>query len=550
MYSLNGITVVDGLGAGSALVLTKVKTPRDFVGRTFNVDEQTDLFIKSSNAFAHKLRSAMSQPAPDKVRDLFDAAAGFITNESNKEKIISYIEQGMYAYDACNKVFLPYLQKFVQSEDEEIQTQGRELNALARDFIASLDVSTQWTLEVPELKEPTVIIANDLTPARFLCIGSDLVRAVVLEEGKASSHLATVLRELHIPAIFGVEGACEIKNGVNVLVDGENSQVLVEPPTDTTKNINYINFAQEEIEDDSLIDITIACSVGAIFDNNTNHYILHHGIGLLRSEFLFLGYTLEPTFEQMKDTFSALFSKIPNDAPIAARTFDFAGDKQPFFRVKLDDSGPLCGYGAKVGTKLLKKELQALACSVKNREITIVFPLVSRLSEAQYLHDLLAQCLEELDVNGIEHAKVSTAMMIETPAAVLQAVAFAPISSLFIIGSSSLSEYASAPRPTDLSFTPALAKMIAIACKEAFSAKIKIGLAGHFATRRELLPLFLKLGVSYITVDAYSIQKVRTAVEMLPSSKPDFSYDVYNAIMEAKSAEELSLIVNNLNFNG
>ncbi|MCU6222860.1 hypothetical protein KWI06_24260, partial [Enterobacter cloacae] len=113
--------------------------------------------------------------------------------------------------------------------------------------------------------------------------------------------------------------------------------------------------------------------IGAMREISDNRY-LRHGIGLLRSEFLFLGCPHEPSEDEMVKVFTTLFSKVPNEAPITARTFDFAGDKEPVFSVQLDSKGPLQGYGAKVGTRLLKKEIRALLRSSVGRTIRVVYP--------------------------------------------------------------------------------------------------------------------------------------------------------------------------------
>ena len=194
-------------------------------------------------------------------------------------------------------------------------------------------------------------------------------------------------------------------------------------------------------------------------------------------------------------------------ALITARTFDFADDKQPMFDCETDPMGPMHGYGACVSSRLLKKELRAVMSAAPGRKIRIVFPLVTRLSEARYLNRLADACHQELVYAKIPCSDYDTALMIETPAAVLSAQAFADKFSMFIIGTSSLAEYASAPRPADASFTPPLAKLIAMAAKAADNSGIPVGVAGRFASRVELIPFFLKLGAVYLTVDSYEISK-------------------------------------------
>ena len=540
MYTLNGMTVSEGVGAGPALIMNKaVSFDSQDEEKVFDSESEIAKFKKASNEFATRLHQVTAGPAPDSVRDLFGAAAGFITNSKNVDAIISLILSGASAAKAAKIILFENLKAFEHSSDPELKAQERELKALAKEFISTLTQSDSGTFEVPTLTVPTVIVASDLTPARFLCLRTDLVSAVILEGGLSSGHLGTVLRELHIPSIFSVIGATGIKNGEQVLVDANNGVVMVEPPSDTAFELLHENNPiNDDLEDDSLLNITVAPSIGATRELNLSPSLASHGLGLLRSEFLFLGNAKEPTEDEMIEIFAPLFDKFPKDKPLSARTFDFAGDKKPLFAVKTDDKGPLLGYGANVGTELLKTEIRALLRAAVDRKLTLVFPLVTRVSEVKYLNDLCAMCI------------VSTALMIETPAAVLSASAFAKMSSRFFIGTSSLAQYASAPRVPDVSFTPALAKMIAMACHAAAQAGVPAAIAGRFAARVDLLPFFLNLGVNYITVDSYSIPKVRSAIERLDlnSANDNYSPKLYEQIMELASGRELADLINNLNF--
>ena len=448
--------------------------------------------------------------------------------------------------DSTDKVSLPVASLL---EDKlEMQVVANELSSLMRDFISTINHATATLDNVPVLNEPSVIIASDLTPAVFLSLRTELVRAVVLEDGQASGHLATVLRDLCIPAIFGVKGALTIRQGEYVLVDATRGSILVEPPHDAARALIAQQDWYEEDDDDpsdAEIEVTVAGSMGAIGEVARMSRYLNHGLGLLRSEFLFLNYHQEPTVEEMTKVFSSIFSQLPKSAPLSARTFDFAGDKRPLFSLEMDDTGPLRKYGAQVGSELIKKEIRALLLASAEREIYIVFPLITRISEAKVLNELLAQVLAELEQAHLPHGNPHVALMIETPAAVLSARAFAAYGEMFIIGTSSLAEYASAPRPPEDYFTPALSKMIAIACKGAHAEGVQVGIAGRFGMRIELLPFFLALGVTYITTDATAITKVRKEIQRLADTGvvPHYSEQLYANVLEVASARDLQRLL-------
>lgn len=563
MYTMSGVTVSEGVSEGVAYVLSDGSEAHlvDVVA-TFSASDECLKYRRASRDFAAKLNNAANGTVPDKVRDLFGAVASYITNSANINEIDALIYDGNSALDAAKSVLLPKIARFSeaasfddednehkslqdQEDDWEMQVSSNELRSLMRDFIGTISASPSANDDVPKLNSPSVIIANDLSPARFLALRTDMVRAVVLEGGQASGHLGTVLRDLCIPAVYEVKGALTIKNGEDLLVDATRGTVLVSPPQEAARSLieqqDYYTAQENDVVIEDNPAVTVAGSLGAIGEVDHMARCINHGLGLLRSEFLFLSYHHRPTVDEMVATFSAIFNRVPKKAPLTARTFDFAGDKQPLFSVELDESGALRKYGAKVGSKLIKDEIKAMLLASVGREIYIVFPLITRIGEARSLRGLIDEAVAELKAENKPIGNPHPALMIETPAAVLSARAFAAFGEMFVIGTSSLSEYAAAPRPPEEYFTPALAKMIAIACKAARDEGVKVGMAGRFARRTELLPLFLSLGVSYITTDATSLQSVRKELQKLTDNgaTPVFKDEVYAQVMEASSAREL-----------
>ncbi|WP_295350427.1 putative PEP-binding protein [uncultured Succinivibrio sp.] len=547
MYTLSGVSAGAGVGAAPSLTISKTKntnsTEEIFA---YDVETEIDRFNKKSSRFSQKLLQIVN-PAKDSVRDLIGATAGFITSSDNKLEILELIKRGCSASMAARTVLFENLDNFFKKEND-LKTDKSEIQSLLNEFIHTLEHSKADEIELPELKEDVVLIAKTISPAQLLSLDTKFVKGVVLEEGRDSSHLGVVLRELNIPAVFGVFDATNIKSGTYVIVDSNAAVVIVEPPEDMTQGILRRQESQLfQINDESLLNITLGAAVGAISQNDDVEKITAHGLGLLRSEFLFLSSMTEPTEEEMTQRFNLIFSKVKKNAPLTSRTFDFADDKKPLFTVITDDEGPLKGYGACVGTALLKKEIRAMLRASVGQEITIVFPLITKISEKDYLFKLANDCQAELEAQKIHHGKMLISFMVETPAAVLLAPAFATNSAMMLLGTSSLAEYASAPCPADSAFTPVLAKMIAMAAKAAHEAGVTLGVAGRFASRTELLPFFYKMGVSYLVTGTYNIQKVKGVVERLNLEhdiQPCFDIELYNKIITCYTGSELSDILN------
>ena len=555
MYTLSGVSVAVGVGCAPALTVSRPgAAAAPDKGRVFFEPEaEIDKFQRKSTDFASRLALNVT-PGQDKARDLYGAVAGFIINKANASEIIALINRGSPAAEACRSVMLGKIRGFSRSGDPELKAEGEAMTSIILEFIGSLQKHDDSPLVLPELTRDTVIIAKDLSPAAFLSLDVEKVKAVILELGRDSGHLSVVLRELGIPAVFGVQGATNIQDGTRLLVDGNNGVVVIEPAENTSRAImEKADFYADYADDDPDIDVTIAGAVGAVKKIRADSSYARHGLGLLRSEFLFLSYEHEPTEEEMAEAFKRLFSAIRPDAPITARTFDFADDKNPLFRVRLDDAGPLKDYGAKVGSRLLRNELKALLEATAGRRIKVIFPLITRVSEARCLLKMTADCREELEQEHKPHGDYEVGFMIETPASVLCAPAFARGGcSMMIFGTSSLAEYAAAPRPVDTAFTPTLAKMIVIAAKAAHEAGIPAGVAGRFAPRVDLLPFFYKLGVTYYAVDGYQIGRLKNAAEQLSIDTgiaPAFDLNLYNEVMDIYTGKELSELINRLNLH-
>ncbi len=548
MYTLSGVSVGAGIAVAPALVIARQKSEYSKEELfTFDSESEIDRYIKKSSQFAQKLRQIVN-PAKDTVRDLLGAAAGFITSDDNKREVIDLINQGCSSCMAARTVLLGNLDAFYK-HNNDLKADKEELTSLMNEFIHTLEHAHGDEVELPTLTKDVILITTNISPAQLLSLNTKCIKGVILEGGHDSGHLGVVLRELSIPAVFGVFDATTIKNGTTVLVDGNSSVVIVEPSDDIKESLLTMqDLYQDQINDESLLNLTIACAVGAI-SKGSNEQIKNHGLGLLRSEFLFLSSSYEPSEDEMTDCFYKIISPIKKGAPITARTFDFADDKKPLFNIRLDDSGPLKGYGAYVGTNLLKKEIRALLRASKGRTITIVFPLVTKISEKDYLLNLANDSLNELDSEKVAHGNMEISFMIETPAAVLLAPAIAKEGSMMIIGTSSLAEYASAPCPPDKTFTPVLAKMIVMAAKAAFESGATLGVAGRFASRPELIPFFYRMGVTYLVTGAYNIDRIKAVVERLnleEDIQPAFDKDLYNKIMTTYSGSELTDIINSL----
>ena len=236
MYSLSGVPASSGIASAPAITLTRSADNPDY-DRPWALDPEaeSEFYRRSLTFFSERLRQT-ANPALDQQRDLYGAAAGYMTAPENTRDVIALIRKGETAPMAARTVLIGGLSRFKFSYDLDDSSSTSELRALElllREFVQSLFMRGITISSLPRLTEDSVIIAKALTPAQLLTLDTRFVKGVVLEEGRASGHLALALRELGIPSVFSAAGACQIKSGTLVLVDGNTGVATVDPPDET-----------------------------------------------------------------------------------------------------------------------------------------------------------------------------------------------------------------------------------------------------------------------------------------------------------------------------
>ena len=434
-----------------------------------------------------------------------------------------------------------FAEMFSSMEDTYMQARAADVKDISNRIIANLtgNVAVQNSAE-----DHMIVCADDLAPSETVSLEKDKVFAFVTAHGSSNSHTAILARNMNIPAVIGVGEAflAEVKDGAEAIVDGFTGEVFVNPDAETKRRL--LAKQREDEEKKRLLQelkgkenitkdgtkINIYANIGGV--DHIGAVLLHDagGIGLFRSEFLYLENTDYPTEEQQFTVYKKVLESMAGKKVII-RTMDIGADKQVnYFHLKKEEN-PALGYRAiricLTRPEIFKTQLCALFRASVYGNLGIMFPMITSVSE---LKDILAICEEvkkELRENSTPYAEhVELGIMIETPAAAIISDQLAPMVDFFSVGTNDLTQYTLAcdRQNSDIeSFCDphheAILRLIEWSAKNAHQNGAWIGICGELAADTTLTETFLRMGMDELSVSPAFILKVRDAVRNVDLSK-------------------------------
>lgn len=391
--------------------------------------------------------------------------------------------------------------------------------------------------DVSSLPAGTVLVAKDLTPSMTAGINPTNVVGIVTELGGRTSHSAILARALEIPAVVAVNGLLEqVKDGDTVVLDGSTGEVYVNPDTEikTAYEAKRDQFLKEKKELEKYIgkpsvtkdgvQVEIVANIGKPEDVDKVLQYDGEGVGLFRTEFLFMDRTSMPTEDEQFEAYKKVAAAM-NGKPVIIRTLDIGGDKEiPYMGLEKDEN-PFLGYRAirlclDRKEDIYKPQLRALLRASAFGNIRIMIPLVTCIEEYREAKALIEELKKELDEKGIAYKKdIQVGIMVETAAASLIADIFAKEADFFSIGTNDLTQYTmSVDRGNKKisylysTFNPAVLRSIRhiIACGR--EAGIMVGMCGEAASDPMMVPLLLAFGLNEFSMSASAILRTRKLV--------------------------------------
>jgi phosphocarrier protein FPr len=422
-----------------------------------------------------------------------------------------------------------------------------------------LQLLTDTQIAPPDLKEPAILVANDLTPSQTAQLDSSKVLGICTVAGGAMSHSGILARSLGIPAVVGVGAALlELENSTLIALDGEMGQVWVQPDEThlrelQTKRDRHLAAQQERkaaaIQQSAITkdgrQVKVMANIGGVVDAQVAIENGAEGVGLLRSEFIYLNRASAPSEEEQLEVYQAI-ANILSPHPLIIRALDIGGDK-PLSYLNLPlEANPFLGWrGIRFlldYPDLLKTQLRAILRASYQHPIKVMFPMVASVREIQAAKKILTTAQAELRQAGIPfNEAMEVGIMVEVPAAVAIADRLAEEVDFFSIGTNDLSQYVMAADRTNAkvailadAFEPAVLRMIQQTLKAAHNAGIWVGVCGELASSPLATPILVGLGVDELSMNPPAVGVVKAAISRLTMRE---AQAIAEAMLQLDSAE-------------
>lgn len=473
---------------------------------------------------------------------IFEIHIMMLDDEDYNESIISIIEtQSVNAEYAVSVTSENFSQMFASMEDSYMQARSADVKDISNRIIACL---SQEENKEEISQEKVIICADDLAPSETVLLDKDNVLAFVTAYGSSNSHTAILARNMNIPAIIGVgeEFLKNVKSGDFAAVDGYTGEIFVNPDEETKSRLE--NKLYEDREKKLLLQelkgkenitldgrkINIYANIGSV--DNIGAVLANDagGIGLFRSEFLYLENTDYPTEEQQFTAYKKVLESMAGKKVII-RTLDIGADKQADYFGIAKEENPALGLRAiricLTRPEIFKTQLRALYRASVYGNLGIMFPMITSVSELEKILAICEEVKNELTAEGTSFSeKIELGVMIETPAAAVISDRLAPLVDFFSVGTNDLTQYTLACDRQNAAIEPfidthheAILRLIELSAKNAHENGAWIGICGELAADISLIDTFLRMGIDELSVSPSFVLNVRNAVRHCDLSK-------------------------------
>ena len=486
--------------------------------------------IQQLNALAEKCRD----DAGEEMAVLFETHAMFVEDEDFVECITSLIdEESCNAEYAVEQAGIQFAAMFAAMDDAYMQARAADIKDVAKRILNNLLGVVDGGIRSDV---PVILAADDLAPSETLQLDKSKILGFVTMGGSGNSHTAILARTMGIPAICGAGEALEESyNGRVGYIDGETGQLIIDPDAMTQAALKEKYEKQQETkklletmkgQEDITLDgkkMLLYCNIGSPEDVAAVLANDGQGIGLFRSEFLYLSASDYPTEDEQFEAYRSVAAAM-NGKRVVIRTLDIGADKQvDYFDMKEEENPALGVRAIRIclnRPEVFRTQLRALYRASVYGKIAIMFPMITSVWEVKECKRACVSVMKELEAEGIPYNKdTELGIMIETPSSVFVAEELARLVDFFSVGTNDLTQYTLAcdRQANDLGkfydpHHPALLRAIKMAADAAHKAGIWIGICGELGADISLLPTFLAMGIDELSVSPSAVLPVRAAI--------------------------------------
>ncbi|MFD1406240.1 phosphoenolpyruvate--protein phosphotransferase [Robinsoniella peoriensis] len=535
MIELFGKSVYKGLALGPIVVFKK----NDEQVKRIKIDDADAEIFRLGKA-AEKSRIQLQELYDKAVKEVGETSAAvfevhqmMLEDEDYLSAIHNMIRTEMVNAEYAAAVTGDnFSEMFAGMSDEYMKARAADLKDISNRLVRNL----QGVEEINFTSmEPSIIIADDLSPSETVQMNKDKLLAFVTVHGSTNSHTAILARMMNIPALIGVPlDLEEIHTGMKAVVDGFEGKVVFQPSEELYTLTEARIFKEKEKQQllhtlkgkenitKSGYKINVYANIGSVSDVG---YVLENdagGIGLFRSEFLYLGRTDFPTEEEQYQAYKQVAQTMA-DKKVIIRTLDIGADKQVDYLKLGNEDNPAMGYRAiRICLKqpeIFKVQLRALLRAAISGNISIMYPMITSVEEVQKIYDILEEVQKELEAVQIPYKLPEQGIMIETPAAVMISDELAELVDFFSIGTNDLTQYALAidrqNEKLDDFYKPhhkAILRMIQLVIENAHKAGKWVGICGELGSDLELTETFIRMGIDELSVSPGMVLKLRKRI--------------------------------------
>lgn len=555
---LKGVNASEGIGIGKIMLIEEVSLDYEKKQIT-DTQAEIDRYRKVFDAYCEKTEKQaenIKNTIGEKEADIILGHLLMLKDPAMSSSIEGNISSGCCAEDAVAQVCDMFIGVFSMADDELTKQRASDVEDIKNGLITMLLGKEE--VDIASAPSGTVLVAKDLTPSMTSCIVKENIVGIVTEVGGKTSHSAILARAMEIPAVLSVPNVMEtFENGQEIIVDGSHGEVI-ENPSDgeiaiyREKTIEYKKekeelkkFIGKETVTADGVKVELCCNIGKPDDADAVLSKDGEGVGLFRTEFLYMDSSSIPTEEEQFEAYKKTVLKL-GDKPLIIRTLDVGGDKDiPYLGLSKEDN-PFMGFRAVRyclhREDVYKPQLRALLRASAFGNIKIMIPLVTCIDEVREVKAMIENIKAELDSENIAYNKdIQVGVMVETPAASLIADLLAEEADFFSIGTNDLTGYTMAVDRGNAdvaylysAFQPAVLRSIKKIIED--GKDIMVGMCGEAAADPLLIPLLLAFGLDEFSVSATSVLKTRKIISQWTI---DEAKEVANKALTLKTESEV-----------
>ena len=542
MQCFQGKSVYKGIVMGPVAVLKK----NDYQVKRARI-EDPEAEVKRVEEAVEVSKKQLGRLYDKAVREVGEASAAIFEVHQMMLEDEDYLEsmENMIRTELVNAEYAAaatgdnFAEMFAAMDDEYMKARSADVKDISERLVRNL--SGEGDNDLSSM-EPSVIVADDLSPSETVQMDKEKILAFVTVHGSTNSHTAILARLMNIPALIGVPMDLNgLKTGMTAVVDGFSGQVIFEPEEDVRKETE--KRMQEEAEKQKLLEelkgkenitpdgrkINIYANIGSVGDLG---YVMENdagGIGLFRSEFLYLGRNDFPTEEEQFQAYKQAVQTMAGKKVII-RTLDIGADKQVEYFNLGKEENPALGYRAiRICLKqpeIFKAQLRALFRAAVYGNLSVMYPMITSTEEVEKIYAIVAEVEEELKKQEVQYKIPEQGIMIETPAAVMISDRLAEMVDFFSIGTNDLTQYTLAidrqNEQLDDFYNPhheAVLRMIRMVVENAHKCGKWAGICGELGADLTLTEQFVRMGVDELSVAPSMILKLRKVVREMKAEE-------------------------------